>query len=90
EYTRELGISESRLHQICQKVSNRSPKKLIHDRIMQETKRLLVFTDQSSNDICYQLGFSDPAYFSRFFKRHTGMTAQQFRQTHKKDNWTTN
>ncbi|SIP93401.1 4-hydroxyphenylacetate catabolism regulatory protein HpaA [Marinobacterium stanieri] len=89
EYTRELGISESRLHQICQKVSNRSPKKLIHDRIIQETKRLLVFTEHSSNDICYQLGFSDPAYFSRFFKRLTGLTAQQFRQRHKKDNWTT-
>lgn len=89
-YTEALRISESRLHQICQRVSNRSPKKLIHDRIIQETKRLLVFSDLPGSDICYQLGFSDPAYFSRFFKRHTGVTAQQFRQTHKKDNWTTN
>lgn len=39
EYTDRLGISESRLHQICQRISNRSPKKLTHDRIMQETKR---------------------------------------------------
>ncbi|MBV0934249.1 4-hydroxyphenylacetate catabolism regulatory protein HpaA [Marinobacterium weihaiense] len=89
DYTAALGISESRLHQICQRVSNRSPKKLIHDRIVQETKRLLVFTDLSSSDICYQLGFSDPAYFSRFFKRHTGVTAQRFRTDHKRDNWTT-
>lgn len=89
DYTGRLGISESRLHQICQRVSNRSPKKLIHDRIVQETKRLLVFTDLSSSDICYQLGFSDPAYFSRFFKRHTGLTAQRFRNEHKHDNWTT-
>jgi len=80
EYTCRLGISESRLHQICQHVSNRSPKKLIHDRIIQETKRLLIFSTLSSNDICYQLGFSDPAYFSRFFKRHTNSTAQRYRR----------
>lgn len=79
EYTSRLGISESRLHQICQRVSNRSPKKLIHDRIIQETKRLLLFSNLSSNNICYRLGFSDPAYFSRFFKRHTGVTAQHYR-----------
>jgi AraC family 4-hydroxyphenylacetate 3-monooxygenase operon regulatory protein len=79
EYTSRLGISESRLHQICQCVSNRSPKKLAHDRIMQETKRLLIFSNLSSSDICYQLGFSDPAYFSHFFKRHTGVTAKRFR-----------
>ncbi|MBA4503238.1 4-hydroxyphenylacetate catabolism regulatory protein HpaA [Marinobacterium marinum] len=90
EYTNRLGISESRLHQICQRVSNRSPKKLIHDRLIQEAKRLLVFSELSSSDVCYRLGFSDPAYFSRFFKRHTDMTAQQFRQAHKHDNWTTN
>lgn len=79
EYTGRLGISESRLHQICQRVSNRSPKKLAHDRILQETKRLLIFSNLSSNDICYQLGFSDPAYFSHFFKRHTGITAKRYR-----------
>jgi len=79
EYTGRLGISESRLHQICQRVSNRSPKKLTHDRIMQETKRLLIFSNLSSSDICYQLGFSDPAYFSHFFKRHTGVTAKRYR-----------
>ncbi len=79
EYTNRLGVSESRLHQICQRVSNRSPKKLTHDRITQEAKRLLTFSNLSSSDICYHLGFSDPAYFSHFFKRHTGVTAKRYR-----------
>lgn len=79
-YTRILGLSESRLHQICRRIANRSPKKIIHDHLIQEAKRLLTFTNLASSDICYQLGFSDPAYFSRFFKRHTGITTQQFRQ----------
>ncbi|WP_114417540.1 4-hydroxyphenylacetate catabolism regulatory protein HpaA [Marinospirillum perlucidum] len=80
-YTSELGISESRLHQICQRIANRSPKKIIHDRLLQEAKRLLTFSNLSSSEICYQLGFSDPAYFSRFFKRNTGLTTQQYRQS---------
>lgn len=79
-YTTEMAISESRLNQTCQRIANRSPKKLIHDRVIQESKRLLIFSNHSSNEICYQLGFSDPAYFSRFFKKHTGMTTQQFRK----------
>lgn len=81
-YTSELGISESRLNQICQRISARSPKKLIHDRIIQETKRLLTFSNLSSSEICYALGFGDPAYFSRFFKKHTGSTTQEYRKEH--------
>lgn len=81
-YTSALGLSESRLHQICQRIANRSPKKIIHDRIIQESKRLLTFSNLSSSEICYKLGFSDPAYFSRFFKRNTGVTTQRYRQQH--------
>ena len=82
EYTAELGVSESRLGSVCQRIASKSPKRLIHDRLLQEAKRLLLFTGRSFSDICYDLGFSDPAYFARFFKRHTSMTAQQFRQQH--------
>jgi AraC family 4-hydroxyphenylacetate 3-monooxygenase operon regulatory protein len=80
QYTDHMGVSESRLNQICQRISNRSPKKLIHDRIVQETKRLLTFSNLGINEICFELGFADPAYFSRFFKKHAGLTAQQYRK----------
>lgn len=79
-YASTLGISASRLHQVCQRVANQAPKQIIHDRLMQEAKRLLTFTNLSSSEICYQLGFSDPAYFSRFFKRNTGVTVLGYRQ----------
>ncbi len=79
-YASSLGISESRLHQVCQRIADQSPKKIVHDRLVQEAKRLLTFTNLSSSEICYQLGFSDPAYFSRFFKRNTGVTTQNYRQ----------
>ncbi len=80
-YIDEIGVSESRLNIICQRIARHSPKKVIHHRLMLEIKRLLAFTTLSINDICYQTGFSDPAYFSRFFKKHTGKTAMVYRKS---------
>ncbi|NHN39881.1 4-hydroxyphenylacetate catabolism regulatory protein HpaA [Pseudomaricurvus alcaniphilus] len=80
-YAQILGVSESRLNGICQKIANRSPKKIIHDRLIQEAKRLITFNALSNSEICFRLGFSDPAYFSRFFKRQTGTTVQIYRKT---------
>ena len=77
-----MGVSESRLNQICQSISNSSPKQLINDRLLQEMKRLLIFSNQTSKEIGYQLGFNDPAYFCRFFRRQTDMTTQQYRKVH--------
>lgn len=82
QYASELAITETRLNGICKNLANISSKKLIFDRQMQEAKRLLVFTDLKISEICYKLGFKDPAYFSRFFLRHTGIKATDFRRLH--------
>jgi len=79
-YIEKIAISESRLNIICQRIARHSPKKLIHHRLMLEIKRLLAFTSLSINDICYQTGFSDPAYFARFFKKQSGKTALTYRK----------
>ena len=47
---------------------------------MQEARRLLLFSASSVNEICYQLGFKDPAYFSRFFNRYANLTPGEYRQ----------
>ena len=80
DYTRTIGVSESRLYQICKRISNSSPKKIIRERLLQEIKRMLTFSSHSSNEIAYQLGFNDPAYFSRFFKSQTGITPHSYRK----------
>ena len=49
------------------------------ERLMQEAKRLLLFTGSMANEICYQLGFKDPAYFSRSFQRNAQMTPGEYR-----------
>ncbi|MEJ2444050.1 MAG: 4-hydroxyphenylacetate catabolism regulatory protein HpaA [Exilibacterium sp.] len=84
KYTEAIGVSESRLNHVCQRISNTSPKKIIRERLLQEIKRLLIFSKLSINEIAYQLGFRDPAYFSRFFKEQTGMTALAWRKQHNK------
>lgn len=82
QYAQHLAVTETRLNDICRRVANISSKKLIFDRQMQEAKRLLIFSDASINTVCYQLGFKDPAYFSRFFQRHAGVRPSEFRSTH--------
>lgn len=79
KYCSTIGVSESRLNHICQRVANCPPKKLIHERVLQESKRMLRYSNLSINDIGFELGFTDPSYFSRFFRKQTGLTPKDFR-----------
>lgn len=81
QYTEALAVSESRLNQVCKQISHTSPKHLVRERLFKEAKRLLAFTNQSANEIAYALGFNDPAYFSRAFKKLTGLTPLAFRES---------
>lgn len=84
-YTQAVGVSETRLNQICQRISNSSPKKLIRERLLQEIKRLLTFSGLSVNEIAFQMGFQDPAYFSRFFKNQLGVSPLNYRKQHRQE-----
>ncbi|AYN25820.1 MULTISPECIES: 4-hydroxyphenylacetate catabolism regulatory protein HpaA [Buttiauxella] len=79
DYAAELHLTESRLTDICRRFANRSPKRLIFDRQLREAKRLLLFSDSTVSEIGWQLGFKDPAYFSRFFNRLVGCSPSEFR-----------
>lgn len=85
EYARLLGVTEARLNDVCRRIADMPSKRLVFERLMQEAKRLLLFTGSSVNEICYQLGFKDPAYFSRFFSRHAGVTPGEYRQRSRSD-----
>lgn len=80
EYAERLFISVSKLNRICQSLLNDSPKAIIHQRLIIEAKRHLIYTKQTVEEISNVLGFNDPAYFSRFFKQIVGVTAGVFRQ----------
>jgi AraC family 4-hydroxyphenylacetate 3-monooxygenase operon regulatory protein len=79
-YADGIGVTEARLNDVCRRIADLPSKRLILERLMQEARRLLLFTGHSANEICYQLGFKDPAYFSRFFQRYAKLTPGEYRQ----------
>jgi len=83
-YVKLIFISEKRLAQATTKVLGKSPKQIINDRILLEAKRLLVHTHLSIKEIGLNLGFEDPAYFVRYFKKNTQTTPVEFRETYLK------
>lgn len=80
QYALSIGVTEPRLNDVCRRVADLPSKRLIQERVMQEAKRLLLFSGSSANQICYELGFKDPAYFSRFFQRYAKLTPGEYRQ----------
>lgn len=66
EYAQALGVTESRLNDLCRRFANRPPKRLIFDRLLREAKRMLLFSACTVHETAYSLGFKDPAYFARF------------------------
>lgn len=78
-YAEQLNISANYLNILCKKNLKVSANKLIHQRITLESKRLLQTSERSIKEIAFDLGFSDHAYFSNFFKNQTGLNPSQFR-----------
>ena len=77
---RELGITATQLNRICQGVLGRPALALLHERLLVEAQRDLAYTAMSVKQIAFGLGFSDAAYFTRFFRRLTQRTPTQWRQ----------
>jgi AraC family transcriptional activator of pobA len=80
-YAQKLAVTEDRLLATCQRRFQEPPLKLVHRRIMLEAQRWLLYTSMSIGDISEELGFRDPAYFSRFFSHRAGCTPRAFRQS---------
>lgn len=83
-YASALGISPAHLNRLARTSTGFSVQGLIDLQIMEAARRDLVFTPTPVHAIAYSLGFSDPAYFNRFFKRQTGMTPGAFRQAERR------
>lgn len=78
-YAEKMNISPKHLNEICKKGLNKTPGDLVQERVMLEIKRLLAYSPKNVSEIAHELNFSDKSYFNRFFKKHTGLTPEQFR-----------
>jgi AraC family transcriptional activator of pobA len=74
-----LGVSLAQLRTACDNVVGMGPLKLLQNRLVSEAKRNLVFNDMTIEQLAYDLGFSDPAYFARFFRKEVGEPPAAFR-----------
>lgn len=54
---------------------------MIQERIVLEAKRLLLHSEQNINQIGYTLGFEDPSYFVKYFKKHTKISPSAFKKS---------
>lgn len=79
-YAETLGISVTHLNRVSRSGAGKSFQQLLTDRLMTEARRNLVFSLLSVQQIAYELGYADPAYFSRTFLRATGETPGAFRK----------
>lgn len=84
DYANHLGISATQLNRLCRATTGRSALGLVHERILLEAQRELIYTSLGIAEIAYALGFRDPAYFTRFFAARTGQSPSRFRAARQK------
>jgi AraC-like DNA-binding protein len=78
-YAAALKLTESRLNRLSRKLSGQTAFALTQERLLLEARRKLIYTATPVSQLPYELGFSDPAYFCRFFKKLTGRAPSSFR-----------
>ena len=79
DYADRLDVSPGHLSVLCHAHLGRSASDEIHHRLLLEARRLLRYTDKPAFAIAQELGFADPAYFGRFFRRETHVTPRSYR-----------
>ena len=80
DYANRLGISPKSITKHFQKLETKTPSDFIKNRILLEAKRLLIYSDFTVKEIAFELGFNDPAYFTRFFTKALEKSPLQFKK----------
>ncbi|WP_191601347.1 helix-turn-helix domain-containing protein [Marinomonas algicola] len=79
QYAKAMNMSVSSLNRLCHETIGSATKNVLQDRLLIEAKRKLIYTREPLDQIAYALGFKDPAYFSRFFKKMAGGSPSLYR-----------
>ncbi|MFY0598915.1 MAG: helix-turn-helix domain-containing protein [Cyclobacteriaceae bacterium] len=81
EYADLMHMSAPHLNSICKKALGKTVTDLISSRLLLEAKRLFAYSDLTVNQVSEQLQFSSSSYFLRFFKKHSDLNPEQFKET---------
>lgn len=81
EYAELMHVSVRTLSNLTHQLLNKTPSLMIQERIILEANRLLLYSNLNVNQIGYRLGFDDPSYFVKYFKKHTKSSPSEFRKS---------
>lgn len=79
-YADRLGLTPERLNRLTRAETGKAALDLIHDRLAREACRQLTYVAAPIAKLAFDLGFEDPAYFCRFFKRRVGRSPREYRR----------
>ncbi|MFN3546625.1 MAG: helix-turn-helix domain-containing protein [Mesorhizobium sp.] len=79
-YATRLAVTRTRLNAACKGRTGKTASELLHERIVIEAKRYLVYSESSVAQVAHMTGFDDPAYFNRFFTQRVGISPGTFRK----------
>ncbi|MBD1366699.1 AraC family transcriptional regulator [Mucilaginibacter sp. ZT4R22] len=83
-YAAQLNVSESYLNEALKKTTGMTVSYWITQEVVLEAKRLLYYSEMNTKEIAHTLGYEDPTYFSRIFKRTANLTPLEFRRHYRK------
>lgn len=81
QYASQLNVTIHQLNSFVKATSGKTTTEIIKERVVLEAQQLLHFSALSVSEIAYQLGFDDSSYFARYFKKHIGLSPQDFRKS---------
>ena len=81
-YARELGVSQNHLNDTIKHITGKSAGQLIKSQLLNQATMCLKHSEKSISEIAYKLGFEDPSYFARYYKKHTGQSPSELREFH--------
>jgi len=80
-YAAKLNTSPQNLNLVCKKELNTSASNVLSEFLVNEAKRLLIYTSNTVAEVAFTLSFNDPSHFIKYFKRFTGSTPQNYRKS---------
>jgi AraC family transcriptional activator of pobA len=84
QFADDLAITPVHLNRICQAVAGKSASQLVQEHVLDEARKYLTYTTYSVSEIAYLLHFEYPNYFAKFFRKHTGLSPTEFRESQDK------
>jgi AraC family transcriptional regulator, transcriptional activator of pobA len=79
-YAEKLNTTPQNINAACQKSIQRPAAEVLSEFVLNEAKRLLLYTDKTISEIAFDLEFTDPSHFAKYFKKAVGCTPQAFWQ----------